>query len=350
LAGIFTTYFMPSQKTEEQLRTVIDAVIDDYDATDVDWNWGEAVLMAGIIRASAHLDDERYLEFVKDWADHHRTQLSDHLSITSFEINRWAPAFPCLMLGDRTGDYRYLEMAAHVIDYMFANGPRLQNGAFGHGSGDLERQAWVDTVWHTTPLLSHASRILDNPEYQTEAVRQLNAFSAHAQNPHTGLFNHLYDEQNDRVNGIYWARGNGWMAMAYPEVLRNADENNWSTRGLIEQYGRLLQGLQVHQDGGGLWHTVVDDPDTYIETSGSAMMLFSYAIVERDDLFSMPTIDLDRTWNALVDQIEDGKVTGVSGGTGPGSDVSHYAERPVGVYHWGTGAFLLAGSVYSDLV
>jgi unsaturated rhamnogalacturonyl hydrolase len=307
--------------------------------------------MAGLMRAHEHTGDDRYRDFVSAWADHHGPRLGDHLAETGYDVNRWAPGFACLLLGEATGTDRYHEMARRVIEYALANGTRLDNAAFAHGSQDFSRQIWVDTAWHITPLLAAGATVFDAPEYHDEAVQQLNAFSVHAQNPRTGLFNHLYDEAADAVNGVFWGRGNGWMAMAYVEVLRHSEPDTWATRGLIHQHSRLLDGLlATRDDGAGLWHTVLDDPDTGLETSASAMALFGLAAVERDDLYTVPDADLEATWAALAEQVDDeGRVVGVSGGTDPGETVAHYDGRPRGTHTWGTGAFLMAAAVYDDL-
>ena len=99
----------------------------------------------------------------------------------------------------------------------------------------------------------------------------------------------------------------------------------------------------------GLWHTVLDQPDTYEEGSASSMFLYGMAECRNLKLFDVPYIEtMRRAWNGLAKTIlPDGRVGGVSAGTGP-SGKAGYEAREVGTYTWGTGAFLLAACAYAN--
>jgi len=99
------------------------------------------------------------------------------------------------------------------------------------------------------------------------------------------------------------------------------------------------------QDRSGLWHTVLDAPSTYLESSCAAA--FALAIgkgVRCGVLLSELRPVAARAWQAVQGYVSpDGDFTGVSGGTLPG-DAAHYNSIPVGVERFGTGVFLLAGA------
>ena len=117
-------------------------------------------------------------------------------------------------------------------------------------------------------------------------------------------------------------------------------------RSIREHLLRLMDALRRTQDPAtGRWHTVLDRPDSYLETSASAMILAAFVQGHRAGLLQGDDRALiERAWRGLTTQVDDwGWVFGVSGGTTPGG-YANYADKVTGTYTWGTGAFLLAAS------
>jgi unsaturated rhamnogalacturonyl hydrolase len=137
--------------------------------------------------------------------------------------------------------------------------------------------------------------------------------------------------------------------MSYTEVLKNEKAGSADAALLIAPFEEQLAGLAALQDkDGGLWHTVLDQPDTYLEGSASSMFLYGMAECRNRKLLDMPYFEtMRRAWLGLAKTIQpDGRVGGVSAGTGP-SGKAGYVGREVGTYTWGTGAFLLAACAYA---
>jgi unsaturated rhamnogalacturonyl hydrolase len=109
-----------------------------------------------------------------------------------------------------------------------------------------------------------------------------------------------------------------------------------------------VAGLAAAQSGSGLWHQLLDRPDSYLETSASAM--FTYAIARGinrgwlDALAYGPVVSLG--WNAVAKQVNaQGQVENTCVGTGMGFDPMFYYYRPVSVFAaHGYGPVLLAGA------
>ena len=156
----------------------------------------------------------------------------------------------------------------------------------------------------------------------------------------------MWDEETGEHSPCFWGRGNGWVAMSYVEVLQSVPADSPNRPRLVDAYRKLLAALAPLQDRqSGLWHTVLDDPASYGETSASAMILYSMIEGRKmrllDAAYDEP---IQRGWAALSTQVNNmGQVTGVSAGTGPG-DRASYLARPQGTYPWGTGAMLMAAS------
>jgi unsaturated rhamnogalacturonyl hydrolase len=84
-----------------------------------------------------------------------------------------------------------------------------------------------------------------------------------------------------------------------------------------QRYQRLATGLQKYQASNGLWHTVMDRPEFYQETSGSAGIACGILKSIHQGILAascMPTVE--KALDGVLQKIDpDGAVTSVSGGT-----------------------------------
>ncbi|GMU23272.1 MAG: hypothetical protein AMXMBFR13_33540 [Phycisphaerae bacterium] len=318
------------------------------------FDWGEGVMMAGMVQASVTSGQPGPAAFVKTWADHWRAHglrriLEGEGERLKGYCGHWGPGLAVIMLYEQTKDPVYLEMAREVAAFIEKDATRLKDGGLGHWKGNY--QLWVDTLYMACPVLARLSKIDSRPELMDDAVRQLEIYAQRLQDEKTGLFYHMYDEPTDKHTEVLWARGNGWTAMSYVEVLKLLDRSSPTWAKLQGDFKRQVAGLLATQDPqSGLWHTVLDRPESYIETSASAM--FVYALAEASRLEALEiNAELWRAimqgWAGLAGKVDrEGHVFDVSGGTGP-TGYKDYAEKIRGTYTWGTGAYLLAASELS---
>jgi unsaturated rhamnogalacturonyl hydrolase len=345
---------IPVQPSPEPLiRQVADAVLRDFPQPPP-FNWGEGTMMAGMMRAGLVLDEPRYIAFVEKWADHWRASGLEQVLEGPPDAKMraycgiWGPGFPVALLYEKTGNPVYLQMCRQIAEFVTTRGTRTPEGGLGHWGGN--HQLWADTLYMVCPLFTHLTRLTSDPAYLNEAVRQLEICARHAQDEKTGVFWHMYDDDLGKCVGVLWGRGNGWVTMSFVEVLGNLDRRSPKHAILQKQFGRQMDGLLAMQDPQAfLWHTVLDRPETYLETSASAMILVSLVDAQRLDLYQVRDKQLiPRTWAALAAKVDtNGRVFDVSGGTGP-QTLEVYASKPRGTYTWGTGAFLLAASALQE--
>jgi unsaturated rhamnogalacturonyl hydrolase len=199
-------------------------------------------------------------------------------------------------------------------------------------------QYWVDTLYMAAPLLSALGQA-------AESARQIDIFTRRLQDPATGLYYHMYDWDKQTRTPALWGRGNGWVLMSIADTLEKLDENNPLYVRLQQIALKQLAGLVATQDANGMWHTVLDDPKSYPETSATAM--FVYGIRKLIRLNAIPESYeriSRRAWSGINEQyVKNGLVTGVSAGTVP-KESDYYRNLPLGTETWGTGAYLMAGS------
>jgi unsaturated rhamnogalacturonyl hydrolase len=329
------------------VERIADAVLRDF-PTPPDFNWGEGVLLTGMMYAYEETGNEEYLEFVQTFADHWARKGIGPLLNEKGYCGHWGPAFPMWLLYEKTRDERHAALAEQVVEFILHKAERTQAGGLSHFSG--KPQLWVDTLDMCCPVLSHGARIRSQPSWQVEATRQIDLFAQQLRDEKTGLYRHMWDEATSKSTQSYWARGNGWVVLSLLEVLREEPPDTEAGCHLRDLLTRQLRSLERLQDSNsGLWHTVLDDPDTYLETSASAMFLFGFTQCKAVELDWHPRPEtIHRAWQGLVTKVApNGQVIGVSGGTGPGSNAD-YAAKKHGTYTWGTGAMLMAACALSE--
>ena len=124
--------------------------------------------------------------------------------------------------------------------------------------------------------LANIGRILGRQDYIDEAVYQYLVHTKYLADKKTGLWYHgfCFDGCHNFAEA-FWGRGNSWVTAAIPLLLEIVPVGNPDRRILENALLRQIESLAKYQDEGGMWHTLIDDPTSYLEasaTSGSYMV------------------------------------------------------------------------------
>lgn len=179
------------------------------------------------------------------------------------------------------------------------------------------------------------------------AARQVAGFTSRLTDPATGLLKHAWFSDTQSRSLAYWGRANGWAVMAQVELLKALPLNHPMRDSLLSILRRHLDALCRYQDSTGLWHQVLDKPDSYLETSCSAMFCYGLASGVNRGWIEPSYADAARkAWRGVCSRIRpDGQIEGICRGTGVGFDFQFYYERPTPLNDMrGVGAVLLAGT------
>jgi rhamnogalacturonyl hydrolase YesR len=224
---------------------------------------------------------------------------------------------------------------------------RLADGTLSR-SRPLPYSLWLDDLYMSVPLLAQMGKLTGERKYFDDAVRQVTQFAARMFNPAKGLFMHGWVEGMEVHPEFHWGRANGWAAVAMAELLEVLPEDHPGRAEVLGIFKAHLRGVAARQARDGRWHQLLDRPDSYLETSCTAMFCFAAARgVNRgwiDPLAHAPLAIL--AWNAVTTQVNAlGQVENVCVGTGMGFDPAFYYARPVSpVAPHGPGPVLLAGA------
>jgi rhamnogalacturonyl hydrolase YesR len=186
-----------------------------------------------------------------------------------------------------------------------------------------QTRLWIDDMYMITLAQAQAFRATGNRLYLDRAAREMVYYLDQLQKPN-GLFFHSPDAP------FHWARGNGWMAAGMAELLRSLPGDNPDRPRILEGYHRMMTALLHHQDANGMWHQLIDGPDTWPETSGSAMFTFAFITGVKEGWLEEKTYGpaARRGWLALAGYLDaDANLREVCEGTGTGKDRQHYLDR-----------------------
>lgn len=206
-------------------------------------------------------------------------------------------------------------------------GLELAEGQWAQTTPDgLTTQAryWIDDIWMIGALQVAAWRATRKPVYLDRAARMARLYVLKLQQPN-GLFHHGPNAP------FHWARGNGWVAAGLAEILSELPRDHPDHAVIAAGYRRMMSALLITQAGDGMWRQLIDRPDAWKETSGTAMFGFAMAVGVRCGLLSGRAYGraARKAWGALATYVEaDGRLSNVCVGTGQSQDAAYYLARP----------------------
>lgn len=187
-----------------------------------------------------------------------------------------------------------------------------------------DTRLWIDDAYMITALQAQAYRATGDAKYIGRAADELLLYIGRLGRP-DGLFNHQAEHGR-----MAWLRGCGWMAAALAIILRHLPADDARRPALLAAFLKMVDAILARQHPDGLWGQVADAPESWTESSGSAM--FAYALHEGvrlgliDAGRAMPAFQ--RAWAALLGRLdESGGLHGTCIGTGPSDDKAHYLAR-----------------------
>jgi len=278
------------------------------------WQWGQGVALYGLGKAYDAAGNPAYLDEMETWLDHFLRGPEIGRS-----INTTAPLLAAVKLLRERGAVKYEPVCRAFADWCLHEAPRSTGGAFEHSCTEnhYPSELWADTLFMGCLFLAEWGDYSGEAAYKEEAARQFVLHYRYLHDPGSGLIYHGYHGGTGRQMGVLWGRGNGWLAAAAVDVLDLLRDT--------AEYAPVLQVLQQHlagvvrvQAGDGGWHTVLDDPSTYEETT--ATVAFAYSLNKayhrgyvEGELYAQAAL---RANGVLLKQIDArGRLTGGSGGT-----------------------------------
>jgi len=335
------------------------------------WDWGPGIALYGLQQTYRLLDpptQQEYLYFWRQWFDHYLDKSEPSITLNGALLLNvlWTAAhdseFP-LEHWEREGYRAYCRKRA---DFYLKNAVRQASGVFGHtvaGFPDSSSQVWADNLFMLVLFLAKGAVTLGKPKQFGEMVRQLELHYQHLSDPTTNLLYHGWQfapdgpEQDSgsyygsHIHGALWGRGNGWAAMAVAELLElcyDPDFSGFRAR-IVQAITPHFQALLKCQRADGRWNTLLNQSDSYPETSATAAIGYAFNKCARLGILGAEYAEAGKLALAAVRQqiSPEGEVLGVSGSTPLLADLEAYNNIPIDLIStWGQGIGLLALSEY----
>lgn len=291
------------------------------------WEWTQGVGLYGLWRLFEKTRDEKYLDILTTYFDNQMT-----VGFPALNVNTVTPFLTMSYVGEYLGSEKYLAPCRESAAWIMAHFPRTREGGFQHMTSDTlnDQELWDDTLFMTVLFLANMGRIEGKREYIEEAQYQFLLHAKYLADRETGLWYHGWTF-NGRHNfaGAFWGRGNCWITIAIPEFLGMVDCAPAVRRMLTELLRAQVESLVKYQDESGMWHTVIDDRDSYVETSASCG--FAYGILRGVHAGLLDKRYAEAAMKALAPILgyigDDGVVNQVSYGTPMGRESKDFYKK-----------------------
>jgi rhamnogalacturonyl hydrolase YesR len=233
------------------------------------------------------------------------------------------------------------------IDWISHKQYRFSDGTLARMRPQAET-LWLDDLFMSVPALAQMGKLTGDRAYFDDAVKQIKQFSARMFNPKLGVYMHGWSTSAPEHPEFHWARANGWAIMAMVELLDVLPEDHPGRADVLNQLRAHIKGLASYQAPTGFWHQLLDMPDSYPETSATA--IFTYCIAHAVNRGWVSPVSYGPVaqlgWNAVATKVNaKGQVEGTCVGTDLAFDLAYYYYRPTSVTAaHGYGPVLLAGA------
>ena len=260
------------------------------------WNYPLGVTLYGMLHAAKALNSTELQEYVKshvqltcdtfDYAMWDKEQYGGatpiHHLLTSIDSLDDCGSFGSLMLEvAKYFDIPYSkEIADYIADYISNKQIRLEDGTFFRKNlmhTFHEDTMWADDLYMSVPFLCRYYKLTGDARYVNDAAKQFLGFKKKLFMPEENLMSHVYDFTYDTATFVPWGRGNGWVGFSLSELLEVLPQEHELRPQLLDMFKTLCSGYLKYQDENGMWHQVVNDLESYPETSCTSMFIYSFS-------------------------------------------------------------------------
>lgn len=176
---------------------------------------------------------------------------------------------PVLVYAAReTGDPMLVQAVASVKRYACETAPRDAEGIIYHVID--KPQFWSDCTYMAPPSFAALGEF-------AEAVKQMLGAKKQLWDPEKKMMRHIYDDgKQEWVRKAFWGGGNGWTAAGLAEVITMLPVSMKEGKAeLVTFLVEILEGCIAYRRSDGLFHDVIDDPETFVESNLGQMLAFA---------------------------------------------------------------------------
>jgi rhamnogalacturonyl hydrolase YesR len=290
------------------------------DPASLNTDWFGTTLLQGLLEWH-RLGVGGVRAFATAWLDHHinagtlspysgarsREVVAGGIHITTY-AGHYGLALPCYEMAVQFKDERARLACIDVGRNILHQAARNRLGMVEHD--DSGGFAIPDTCYFVVRALMSAA-VLDTklgPVYREQAHHQLRTYIDTFLTHETGLAKTILFKEG--LGRTCWTRASGWLLWAINSMLRLLPPGDAAFAGYVQDLKRLAAGMKRTQDASGGFRVLLDDPQTPLETTGTAMFASGvHEAVRNKWLPSSYGESAGRAWEFVQGNIrEDGSI------------------------------------------
>lgn len=314
-----------------------------------EWHYSNGVLDMAMIHLGQYLEEPKYIDYAKHHVAYGFANYEYFRNTFRNDRNHWHWPFgqlwnmkeldDCGAMGaavtevytlEPRPEYKsYIEDAArHILE----NQTLLEDGTLCR-TFPREMTVWADDVYMSVSCLAQMGKLTGEARYFDFAAKQIIQIAGYLWSPEKELYYHCYYTDKKRNGVAFWGRANGWIMVSITRLLDVMPKHHVRRQELIALLERQIVGASRYQNENGMWNQLLDKPDSYDESSVTAMFVYGTAKAVNEGWIDESYARIAKAgWKALRDtQITvDGRFMNVCVGTGITDDLPFYYTRPVG--------------------
>ncbi|MDF1751862.1 MAG: glycoside hydrolase family 88 protein [Verrucomicrobiales bacterium] len=181
-----------------------------------------------------------------------------------------------------------------------------------------------DAIFMAGPILAKAGALTGERKYFDQAVQQIKYIQKLCLRD-DGIYRH------SPLDESAWGRGNGFPAIGIAMILEDLPASHPGYDVAKTSLLNHLEALKPHQDKSGMWHQVIDHPESYPEFTCTCMISYAALVAKRNGWLESKEWDdaIRKSWKAICSRIDlSGRnVEGACTGTGKQKSLEAYLTR-----------------------
>lgn len=308
------------------------------------WHYSHGIAVWSILQLARATDNAGYEEFVKKYTDFvinnsryfqyqyealyaYRGTLHRLFRRTMLD-DTGAPILPFAALYTSSTNVALKTLVDTIGQVVRTKQLRLADGTFCRPEPE-EFTVWADDLFMSVPFLSLLGKATGDMDCFDDAVKQVLQFRQYLLDEPTGLYKHGWFSARREKAVAYWGRANGWIVWATAELLNVLPKQHKDYPKVLMAFRQHVAALVKCQQPDGLWHQLLNQPDSYAETSCTAMFTLAIARGVRNGWLPQAYKKYALLgWQGIANQIEaGGLVHGICRGTEIGFNEQFYLDR-----------------------
>lgn len=314
-----------------------------------EWHYSNGVLDMSMLRLGQYLNEAKYVNYAKNHVKFGFENFEYFKNTFRNDRKHWHWPFgqlwnfkeldDCGAMGAAVINVYELEKNPVYKTYIENAAKHITEGQVRLADGTLSRTSprdmtvWADDVYMSVSFLSQMGRLTKENKYFDEAAKQILQISGYLWDENKQLFYHCYYTDLERNGVAYWGRANGWITVSLCMLLEVLPENHAKRTELIALLDRQIVGASRYQNANGMWNQLLDKPESYDESSITAMYVYGVAKgINHGWLDKKYRPIAIAGWDGMKkEQITaEGHFKNVCVGTGISDGLPFYYNRPVG--------------------